>query len=116
MPSRPKPASVDEYVANLSPERREVANALRSLIRQTFPDVMESIDSWGGPTFSRGGKELAWMGNYASHTNLGLFVGDQIKSPLIEGTGKRMRHIKVRTVNDIDPPVFEQILRQAANL
>ena len=49
---------------------------------------------------------------------LGLWQGALLPNPegLIEGTGKRMRHVKVRSVEDLEAPDLGRIIRQAVEL
>ena len=52
------------------------------------------------------------------HVTLGLWQGALIPNPdgLIEGTGKRMRHVKLRSVEDLEAPALGGIIRQAVEL
>ena len=50
--------SVDAYLDGLSPLRRERVAALRSLVHQIAPDVVERIE-WKMPVFGRGDRWVA---------------------------------------------------------
>jgi hypothetical protein len=50
--------------------------------------------------------------------NLGFMDGVDLPDPrgLLKGTGKRLRHIKIKTVDDIDAEAFTALLRAAVAL
>ena len=48
--------------------------------------------------------------------DFGFFMGAKLKSELLEGTGKGLRHIKVKTQEDIDETEFGRLLKDAAKL
>ncbi len=50
--------------------------------------------------------------------DLGFYRGIELKDPkgLLEGSGKGMRHIKVRTLKEIDREYFTELVKQAASL
>ena len=58
--------------------------------------------SWGlGPKKMTEG--YAYVMPHAAHANLGFYQGALLDDPagLLEGTGKRMRHVKLQTVEDV---------------
>ena len=57
MPAAPA-ASVDDYLAALSPLRRKRVAAVRALVHAAYPDVAESIE-WRMPVFRRGERWIA---------------------------------------------------------
>jgi uncharacterized protein YdhG (YjbR/CyaY superfamily) len=66
---RPKAASVDEYMARLSPATRQVLERLRALVVELVPDAHETI-SYGIPTFDRNGRHVVFIAAYARHVGL----------------------------------------------
>ena len=51
-----------------------------------------------------------------SLANLGFFEGARLTSQLLEGTGKGMRHVKVRTLKGIKEREIVGLLKKAAKL
>ena len=47
--------------------------------------------------------------------NIGFYQGAELADPdrLLEGTGARMRHIKVRSVEDASRPALRALVREA---
>lgn len=106
---------VDSLVKKLNPKLRELAEKLRVIVKKTLPNAVETV-KWGNPTYIIDGKNVTWLLTYRDHVDLGFFKGAQLKSKLLEGTGKGLRHIKVRTVADIQEEEFSRLLREAAKI
>lgn len=75
--------TVDAYLAALPPERREVAAALRALIRRHLPEGYAEAMTWGMPTYevpldrypdTYNGKPLAYVGFAAQKNNYALYL------------------------------------------
>jgi uncharacterized protein YdhG (YjbR/CyaY superfamily) len=61
-----KPATIDEYLARVSPDQRALLQRLRKTIRTVAPKVEECI-SYGIPAFRLNGRSLVFFGAWASH-------------------------------------------------
>ncbi len=53
-----------------------------------------------------------------NHVTFGFWRGTDLDDDkgLLEGTGDKMRHIKVRSREDIQKPAFKKLLKQAVKL
>ena len=84
---------------------------------EAAPELRESI-KWGNPCFEKKLRVfyLASQGN--RYVTLGLWQGALLANPegLIEGTGKRMRHVKIRTAEELEAPEVERIIRAAVEI
>lgn len=58
--------NVDEYILEFENETRERLTAIRTLIRETAPEAVESI-SYGMPAYKVNGKPLVYFAGYKSH-------------------------------------------------
>ena len=106
--------TVDQYITSVKdPELRKIMRKLRSLIREGMPEATESI-KWGMPYYSINGQGIVSMAEYAKHVNLYFFMGARLSSPLLEGTGKGMRHIKIQNVSKIGDREILRLLRRAS--
>ena len=58
----------------------------------------------GCPTACVGDAALGYVGVYKAHVNVGFFFGAELEDPtrLLEGNGKRMRHVKLKPGVEID--------------
>lgn len=112
---RAKGKSIDAVIKKLDPWKKALAGKLRAIIKKTLPTAEETI-KWGNITYLLNGKNLAWLLFYRDHVDFGFFMGAKLRSKLLEGTGKGLRHIKVRTTADIKVPEFRRLLKEAAKL
>lgn len=66
-------------------------------MRAAGPDVLEVLHD-GHPTACVAGVALGYVNAYADHINVGFFFGSALAAPpgLLEGSGRYMRHVKVR--------------------
>jgi hypothetical protein len=60
-------------------------------------------------------QHYAYLGAHKSHVNLGFYHGASLKDPagLLEGTGKKLRHVKLRGMAEARNPAIESLLIQA---
>ena len=106
---------VNQLLKTYDPRVSELAQKLRKLVKKTLPDAVETVKR-GNPMYLLDGKNLAWIVGYSDHADLGFFVGAKLDSKLLEGTGKGIRHIKVRNEDDIKEAEFVRLLKEAAKL
>lgn len=94
MPERTTP---DAYYAGIPEHLSEAATGLRSLVFDAASDFREVI-KWGSPVYERD-KPVLWIKAHTNHLSLGFFRGAELADPesLLEGTGKSMRHLKIRS-------------------
>lgn len=96
-------ATWDENLASHTPEVQAAARAIEAVIREALPDGVVRYDPGNGLlAFGRSMKMrdlLFALIPHAGWVNLQLADGALIPNPdgLIEGTGKKIRHIKVRS-------------------
>jgi len=97
-----------EALAESSEPVREIAVCLRDLIVSIYPEVVEvpwpkqRIIGYGvGP--KKMSEHFCYIGAHSKHVNLGFYYGADLPDPegLFEGTGKKLRHIKLRGVAEV---------------
>ena len=110
-------ADVDRLLAEHPPEQRAIEQALRATIRRELPGAVEQVDFGNkliafGRTMKMRGLLFAIIAHKV-HVNLQLADGAALPNPdgLIEGTGKRIRHVKIRAVEDASSPRVLTIIR-----
>ena len=99
--------SFDDIVA-LAPAQEAVLRALRALAFELHPGLVEVSRpgdravswGWGAKKMS---EAYAYALPYRSHVNLGFYRGAALLDPdgLLRGTGKAMRHVQVRDIEDV---------------
>ena len=100
----------DRVLAASTPEVAAVGRALRRAVLDALPDAVEWFDPGNGllafgATRTMGDLMFAIIPHKA-HVNLQLVDGVDLPNPdgRIEGTGKRARHVKVRSAADAAAP------------
>jgi len=111
----------DRYLVDKRPAVAEIARALRETVLAGFPGAVETFDAADGLlAIGPGGSIRAfWFAiiPHTAHVNLQLVDGVDLPNPdgRIEGTGKRVRHIKVRSEDDArSDPVRRAIADQVS--
>ena len=108
-------SDVNEYVSKVDPKLRRQFQRLRSIVKKALPGVSEAV-KWGIPYYSLDGVGVASIAEYSQHVNLYFLQGAKLSSDLLEGTGRGMRHITVKTLKDIKEGEFTRLLSQAGKL
>jgi hypothetical protein len=107
----------EEAISGSSSQVAEIAERLRALVIEVYPNVVEvpwpkqKIIGYGvGP--KKMSEHFCYIGAFKAHVNLGFYYGAALPDPegLMEGTGKNLRHIKVRKGEEIDRPAVRDIL------
>ena len=109
--------SFDDWLADVDPRLRPLAVELRRMFLEAAPDLRESI-KWGNPCFEKKVRTFYIASQADKYLTLGLWQGALLPNPdgLIEGTGKRMRHVKIRSLEDLKAAALGRIIRQAVEL
>jgi hypothetical protein len=112
------PMTAEEFFSNYSPEVEAIALRARSLVLGLLPGATEHVDTGNKVvSYSTGGRMkdmVFYISAHKAHANIGLFGAD-LPDPngLIEGTGKRLRHVKLRSLADVDRPALHSLLESA---
>jgi len=116
MPSHRKSASsVQEMIENLEPAQRAIVTALRALVKQADPAASEGF-KWSMPVFEHDGM-LCYIAPMKSSVNFGFYESAPVLDDadgLLEGTDKRMRHVKLASASEIRTTLFAKWVKQAA--
>ena len=109
----PKFKDVDDYIAQLSGWQAEAATQLRAIVRDAAPDAEEAI-KWSQPVYSKSGP-FCYIRAFKKHINFGFWRGAQLTDPsgLLQSSGKKMAHVKVASMDDIQPDLFKLDIYQA---
>ena len=108
-------AKTDAWFASLSENIAPLAVELRSLILEAVPSARESI-KWGAPVYEKNNVPIWRLRAAKGYVSLQFgSVGTTLDDPneLLEGTGKRVRHVKVRTQSAIATELFTSRIKKA---
>lgn len=85
-----------------------------TLMRDCGEDVRELLHD-GHPTACVGDAAFAYVDAFSAHANVGFFHGAALADPagLLEGSGKRMRHVKLRWGVQVDAAALHDLVSAA---
>ncbi len=108
--------TVDGYIAGLESWQAEIISQVRGIVLQAAPQAKESI-KWSQPVYESGGP-FAYMKAFKKAVNFGFWRGVDLDDPkgVLEGSGEKMRHVKLTSLRDIDAAQFADFVRQAVEL
>ena len=97
-----------------SGELGAIAQRWFEVMRDCGDDVRELLHD-GHPTACVGDAAFAYVNAFRAHVNVGFFRGAELADPdrLLEGSGKRMRHVKLRPEGDIDDTALVKLIEAA---
>jgi hypothetical protein len=114
-PRKNKKAS--PYVKDENPELSKAVRSLRTFVKSIVPGARETVNSWGVPTFEPGHPFCFYMVG-KNHVTFGFHYGTSLDDPqnLPEGTGKNIRHVKLRKVEDLERKGLRELVLAASRL
>lgn len=110
----------EALLEKLSPEVRALVQQLRVLIKEVMPEVSEKAHlGWGTISYGvQGNMRDLVVALAPKRTYVNLEFGDGVELPdpahRLEGTGKRLRHVKIRSSEDVRHPDVRGLLETAA--
>lgn len=110
---------IKSWLTKLPTKKRSLALKLMSAVLSTDPSLTDTV-KWGNITFADREGNIAWLLNYpkTDYINLGFFQGAKLSDPkkLLEGTGKRLRHQKIRSEKDINKKQINLWIKESIKL
>ena len=112
-----------EELLQLSEETiRPIVVALRETVFQVDQNACEVVRLGDrAATYGVGPRKMidgyAYILPHKKWVNLGFYQGVDLADPacLLEGTGAKMRHVKIRSVDDADQPEVKALVRRAVD-
>ena len=103
---------VTSYITEAPDEQRKIMESIRAIIHSEVSSVKENF-KWSRPVFSTD-RDFAYFKTAKSYLTFGIFNFDKIKDNqnLLEGTGKDMRHIKIKRHDDLQPEIIKNWIQQ----
>lgn len=102
-------ASVDDFVARLPQNKREVVDALREIVRSAVPGVAESI-RWGMPVFARK-KLICYASTKTDYVRFGFYARIELDDPDKRLAGS-LAYVKLHDVGEIERPLLHSWIQQ----
>lgn len=99
---------------------RPIMESLREIILEIHPETIELVRlGHRAATYGLGPRKMAEGYAYIlpcrSWVNLGFFRGTTLEDPegLLRGTGAKMRHVRMRTIEDTEAPAVRRLIEKA---
>lgn len=105
---------IETWMREHSGELGAIAQRWFGVMRDCGDDVREVLHD-GHPTACVGDTAFAYVNAFRAHVNVGFFHGAALTDParLLQGTGKRMRHVKVRPGHALERSSLEALITAA---
>ncbi len=109
--------SVEKFLAGYPPEIQAIGRKLRAMAKSVTPGAQELIyhEAIGYSISESPMERIVYIWPVRNHVTLGFFWGGNLDDPhhLLEGTGKRMRYVKVKTLEDASHPALVTLVKAA---
>ena len=106
--------TIETWLQKLPHDLSGLARRWFEFARYAGNDVREAMHD-GCPTACVGDVAFAYVNAFTAHVNVGFFHGSALPDPqgLLSGSGKYMRHVKLRLGVDVDPATLELLISSA---
>ena len=103
--------AVDAWLRGRREDLRPFVETWFARMSRCGDDVRELMHD-GCPTACVDDAAFGYVNAFKDHVNVGFFHGASLKDParLLEGTGKRMRHVKLRPGRDVDAAALIKLI------
>jgi hypothetical protein len=113
--------TIEEFLKPYHPNVQEVCRELRKIALELLPETEEILfKGWKNISYgtgeSRSDKDLLiYIAPFKDSVNLGFFRGANLpdKKNLLKGTGKLLKHIKLKSMADYDMNCIKQLIIEA---
>lgn len=107
----PRDPAIDAWFGLRPAALGAIARRWFAVMRACGADVREVLHD-GHPTACTGDAAFGYVDAFTSHVNIGFFRGAQLSDPrrLLEGGGRFMRHVKLRSGHDVDDTALRALI------
>ena len=113
--SNASPGSFDDLIRIAEPPLRSIMKHLRAVVLKVDPDACEVVHlGYRSATYGVGPKKMSegyvYIMPHSRWVNLGLYNGVGLPDPkgLLEGTGARLRHVKIRSAAEVERDLISE--------
>ena len=112
----------EDVISRASSEIKEIAHAVRALLIEIMPGITEV--PWGNQKIAGYGvgpkkmsEHFCYIAPQKNYVNLGFMYGADLPDPegLLDGSGKLLRHIKIRSLEDLQRPALIKLIEEAGD-
>jgi hypothetical protein len=106
--------AIDAWMKAHAGELGAIAHHWFGVMRKCGDEVWELLHD-GCPVACLGDAPFGYVNVFTSHVNVGFFHGAALPDParLLQGTGKHMRHVKLRPETPANTPALTRLINAA---
>ena len=106
--------AIDAWMKDHAGELGSIAHHWFEIMRNCGDEVRELLHD-GCPVACLGDVPFAYVNAFTSHVNVGFFQGAALPDPshLLQGAGKRMRHVKLTPATTTDVASLTRLIETA---
>jgi hypothetical protein len=106
--------AIDAWMRDHAGELGAIAQQWFQVTRNCGDEVRELLHD-GCPVACLGDAPFAYVNVFTAHVNVGFFHGAALPDParLLQGTGKHMRHVKLRPGTPTNRPALNKLIETA---
>jgi hypothetical protein len=106
--------TVDAWLSDVPVELRSMAQKWFERMRECGDDVRELLHD-GCPVACVEDAPFGYVNSFKAHVNVGFFGGADLPDPagLLEGSGKRMRHVKLKPGSGCNAAALGDLINSA---
>ena len=106
--------AIDAWLEERAGELGAIARQWFEVMRKCGDEVRELLHD-GCPVACLGDAPFGYVNVFTSHVNVGFFHGAALRDPgrLLQGTGKFMRHVKLRPETTTNAPALSSLIDAA---
>jgi hypothetical protein len=107
----PRDPKIEAWFSDFAEPFRLMTRTWFERMRGCGEDVRELLHD-GCPVACVGGAPFGYVNAFKAHANVGFFYGAMLADPagLLEGAGRRMRHVKLRPGKDLDDDALRDLI------
>ena len=107
-------AAIDAWMKEHAGELGVIAQQWFEVMRKCGDEVRELLHD-GCPVACLGDAPFGYVNVFAAHVNIGFFHGASLPDPnrLLQGTGKFMRHVKLRPATATNDAALSKLIETA---
>ena len=119
-PPKAAQGTFEDLLVGVEPDLVAIARRLRAIIRAVDPGAVETVRLGdNAATYGVGPKKMtdgyAYIMPMRGYINLGFYQGALLADPqrLLQGTGKGLRHVKIRSLAEANRPPVRALVKTA---
>jgi hypothetical protein len=109
-----KAPAIDAWMSEHDGGLGAIAHQWFEVMRKCGDEVRELLHD-GCPVACLGDAPFGYVNVFTSHVNVGFFHGAALPDPsnLLQGSGKFMRHVKLRSATDVNATALRRLIHAA---